>query len=117
MDERAQRTDHMNISKTDKVLLGITVAIATVAAAAAHLWLGFIVLLASAALAVPLTRNSGGQLKAAKSAGQKPAASNTAGAVINPATGMPMAGTADVRGNLYGQNEAFGTNIYGRHDP
>lgn len=31
----------MNISKTDKVLLGITVAIATGAAASVRLWMGF----------------------------------------------------------------------------
>ncbi len=117
MDEHAQWIDQMNIGKTDKVLLGITVAIITVAAATVHLWLGFIVLLASAAVLSTLTRFSSGQVKAVKSASQKPPASNAAGAVINPATGMPMAGTADVRGNLYGQNEAFGTNIYGRHDP
>lgn len=107
----------MNIAATDKKLLGITVVTATVAAGAVHLWLAFVVLLVAAVIVIALRRLPGGQAGAAKTASQKLTASNAAGIVINPATGMPMAGTADVHGNLYGQNEAFGTNIYGRHDP
>jgi hypothetical protein len=44
MDQRAQWMDHMSMSKTDKVLLGITVTIATVTAASVRLWMGFPVL-------------------------------------------------------------------------
>jgi hypothetical protein len=44
MDQRAQWMDHMSMSKADKVLLGTTVAIATVAAASVRLWMGFPVL-------------------------------------------------------------------------
>lgn len=106
----------MNITATDKVLLGITVAIATVAAGAVHLWLVFVVLIASAVVAIALKRFSAGKVGEAKTATQKPAGANTTSIVINPATVMPMGGTVDARGNLYGQNEACGTNVYGRHD-
>ncbi|WP_297845197.1 hypothetical protein [Pseudomonas sp.] len=109
----------MNVSKMDKVLLGITVVIVTVAAATIHMWLAFLVLPTSVAAAVALTRYLAAQRVRAVNAtvGEDPTTpAQIESASINPATGLPMAGSVDVRGNLFGQNEAFGTNIFGRHD-
>lgn len=103
----------MNISATDRVLVGITVTIVTVAAGAVHLWLGFIALLGAAVVLVALKRLLGGRVSADKPLYMKAATPNL---VINPATGMPMSGAIDAGGNLYGQNEACGTNVYGRHE-
>lgn len=46
----------MSISKTDKVFLGITVVIATVAASAVRLWMGFPVLVVGIIASVTLVR-------------------------------------------------------------
>ena len=104
----------MNISKTDKVLLGFTAAITTVVAAVVHLWLALVVLVAFAVAAIALKHFASVKVR---SASPMITTSNTEFEVINPATGLPMAGTADLRGNLYAQDETMGTNIYGRHHP
>lgn len=46
----------MSISKTDKVFLGITVVIATVAASAVRLWMGFPVLVVGIIVSLVLVR-------------------------------------------------------------
>jgi hypothetical protein len=107
----------MNITATDKVLLGITAAITTVLAAVVHLWLALVVLVAFAVAAIALKHFASVKVRSARRASPMITTSNTEFDVINPATGLPMAGTADLRGNLYAQDETMGTNIYGRHQP
>ena len=79
MDERAQWIGQMNIGKTEKVLLGITVAITTVAAASVRLWMGFPVLVIGIIASLVLVR----LLSAPAQQGRKTAADAHSSSFVN----------------------------------
>lgn len=108
MDERAQWMDHMNVSKTDKVLLGITVAIATVAAGAVRHWMAFPALIVGIIAAVAFVRILDSRQH---TGGNSERGTHPFGAFgpfkdgdINPATGLPMRGMYDAGGNRWMHN-------------
>ena len=106
----------MSVSKMDKVLLGITVAIASVAAGAIRLWMGFPVLVVGVIAAVALVRLLNAQQRVSEN--RHSAATPDSGhgihpfgafgpykdGDINPATGMPMRGMYDAGGNRWMRN-------------
>jgi hypothetical protein len=108
MDQRAQWMEHMNIGKTDKVLLGITVAIATAAAGAVRLWMAFPTLIVGIIAAAVLIRildsssNNGGSSK--QSIHRFGSFGPFSDGDINPATGLPMRGMYDAGGNRWMHN-------------
>lgn len=100
----------MSINKADKVVLGITIAIAAASAGAVRLWMAFPTLVVGVIAAVALVRILNAQQH--RSAGRESGAGiHPFGAFgpykdgdVNPVTGMPMRGMYDAGGNRWMRN-------------